>query len=176
MPKPNVADGPRGPAEAVVCLVVALSRWSGYTAVAGMLLLIVADVFSRWFLDRSVLVAGEMSGYALVALIFLGLAYSDAKDRTIVITMFTELLPPRVRQVLSLINLVAATLFVAWLAWFTWQPVRQDMQIGTVSLAGSNMPVWIPEVLMPLGLLLLAIQLARRTLAVFAGGGAKWTR
>jgi TRAP-type mannitol/chloroaromatic compound transport system permease small subunit len=39
------------------------------------------------------------------------------------------------------------------------QPVIQDYGLGSISLAGLRTPQWIPELLIPVGLTILTIQL-----------------
>lgn len=138
-----------------------LSLWIGGVATIAMTALIVADVIGRHF-GRSVLVANELSGYALVALIFGGLAYTEAGGRHIAITTAIELLPAGARRVVDRVVLGLATVFTAWLAWFSLLPARQDFEMGTRSIAGSGVPLWVPEALIPLGLALLAIEMALR--------------
>lgn len=133
----------------------------GGLATIAMTALIVADVIGRHF-GRSVLVANELSGYALVALIFGGLAYTEAGGRHIAITTAVELLPLGARRVVDRVVLGFATVFTAWLAWFSLLPARQDFEMGTRSIAGSGVPLWVPEALIPLGLALLAIEMALR--------------
>ena len=141
--------------------VTGLSLMIGGFAVIAMTGLIVADVIGRHF-GRSVLVANELSGYALVALIFGGLAYTEAGGRHIAITTAIELLPAGARRAVDRVVLGLATVFTAWLAWFSLLPARQDFEMGTRSIAGSGVPLWIPEALIPLGLALLAIEMALR--------------
>ena len=128
-----------------------------------MLTLIVADVASRALLGTSILFAGEVAGYALVCLIFTGLAFGDADGRTIVITLATDRLPAPVRRRLLTAVTAVSTALAGWLVWFTARPALADFQMGTVSLTGTRIPQWLPEALIPLGLALFTIQLACRT-------------
>ncbi len=141
--------------------VAALSLWIGGLATVAMTALIVADVIGR-SLGRSLLLANELSGYLLVALIFGGLAYAESGGRHVAITTGIELLPAGARRVVDRVVLGFATLFTAWLAWFSLLPARQDFDMGTRSIAGSGLPLWVPEALVPLGFALLAIEMALR--------------
>jgi len=128
-----------------------------------MLVMIVADVAGRALLGTSILFASEVAGYALVCLIFTGLAFGDADGRTIVITLATDRLPARARRRLFTVVTAASTVLAGWLVWFTARPALADFQMGTVSLTGTRIPQWLPEALIPLGLALFSIQLACRT-------------
>jgi|GEM_PF-1981617 len=161
-----------GPANAwarVGRVSAAVSRWIGYAALITMTVLIIADVVGRTFLGRSLLVAGELSGYALVALVFGGLAFAESEGKHIIITIVTDRLAPMLQQALLLVVMPAGAAVAAWLTWFTFLPVHQDFELGTTSLAGSGLPVWLPEALIPLGFLLLTVQLTLRTLELWAG-------
>jgi TRAP-type C4-dicarboxylate transport system permease small subunit len=150
-------------------LVLGASKWASAIALATMMMLTVADVVGRNFFGQSVLIANEVSGYALVALIFLSLAYGDAKDKTIVITMVTDRLPPSLRTGLAAFVLATSTALLAWLAWFTSEPARVDWELGSTSLTGARMPIWIPEAFISAGLALLTIQFARRLVGMARG-------
>lgn len=138
-----------------------LSLMIGGLSTVAMTILIVADVIGRYF-GRSVLVTNELSGYALVALVFGGLAYAEAGGRHVVITTGVELLPAGIRRAVDRVVFGLATLFTAWLAWFSLLPARQDFAMGTRSIAGSGVPLWVPEALIPLGFALLAIEMGLR--------------
>lgn len=127
-----------------------------------MTVLVTVDVVGRYTMGRPTGVAVELSGYFLVALIFLGLSYTESRDRHITITVVTQRLPSRVQSYLGLAMTLIAIATAAWLSWFTLQPALQDYELGTVSLTGTRTPQWIPQLAIPVGLALFTVQLMRR--------------
>jgi TRAP-type C4-dicarboxylate transport system permease small subunit len=144
--------------------IARLSLWIGATATLAMAGLTVADVAGRAF-GRPLLLAGELSGYALVALVFGGLAWADVGARHVTITLALDRLAPAWRRRIDRAVLILTAIFVGWLAWFTALPAWQDLALRTRSLAGSGAPMWIPEALIPLGFALLALRLALHAVA-----------
>ncbi len=127
-------------------------------ALAAMLLLTLASVGGR-LLGQPVLFAAEVSGYALVAIIFGGLAWTDVGSKHVVITLATDRLAPHWRTRLARFVHAASIVLIAWLVWFTLQPVLQDYRLQTRSLAGTGWPMWAVQTLIPFGLLLLLLRM-----------------
>ena len=123
-----------------------------------MTLLITVDVIGRAF-GMPTYIAIEMSGYMLIGIVFLGLAYTQRKGRHIKIIMLTERLSPRKRQVLEIVALTVGLAFIGWFTWSTFGPVIQNYVLKTTSLTVVHTPLWIPYGFVAVGLGMLAIEL-----------------
>lgn len=132
---------------------------AGGLAIFAMTLLVTVDVLGRYLFGKPTLVAVEMSGYMLVALIFLGLAYTESQGRHIQITLVTRRLSQRKQRILAIIISITVGFFVGWLVWFSAGPVIQYYVLGAVSKTGTRTPLWIPGLFIPLGFALFTIQL-----------------
>jgi len=137
----------------------AVSGATGGFVIFAMTILITVDVLGRYLLGKPTMVAVEMSAYMLVALIFLGLAYTESQDRHVAITFITKKFSQRTQKILRIAITAISVVFIGWLVWFTALPVIQDFQIGTVSLTGTRTPIWIPSLLIPIGFTLFTFQL-----------------
>lgn len=124
-----------------------------------MTILITIDVLGRYFFGMPTMVAVEISGYLLVGLVYLGLVYTASVDRNIVIEIFISRLGHVRRKQLENIVLFVSVVFSAWLVWFTLGPVIMDFSLGTKSLTGTNIPIWLPSALIPVGFGLLTVNL-----------------
>ena len=142
-----------------------VGRWAG--SVGGMCgavfiflmtLLITVDVIGRAF-GTPTYVATELSGYLLIGIVFLGLAYTQRKGRHIKIIMLTERLPPRKRQLLEIATLIVALTFISWFTWSTFGPVIQNYVLKATSLTFIHTPLWIPYAFVAVGLAVLGIEL-----------------
>lgn len=142
--------------------VTKLSAWFGYGTLLFMTVIISLDVAGRSLFSKPVAFATELSGYALVGLIFFGLAEADRAGRHIRIEIFLNLLPEAVRQVIERILLVLAIIGFAFVAWLSAKAPQIDYQIGSVSITGSNVPLWFPEAFIPIGFAALSIRLLAR--------------
>lgn len=63
--------------------------------VFGALCLVLAEVVTRYFFNRPLGLADEFGGYALVAITFLGLAYTLKEKAHVRVTMVVDRLPPQ---------------------------------------------------------------------------------
>jgi TRAP-type C4-dicarboxylate transport system permease small subunit len=140
-----------------------ISNWCfrGAVAVAGfalffMAMLVTVDVIGREFL-RPTGIAHEVSGYCLVAIVFLGLAYTLRRGRHIQITTVTSRLSPRVRRWLAIVTSGMSLAFIVWLFWFSVQHVITAYKLNSISMTPLGITLWPLQTLLPIGLLLLAI-------------------
>lgn len=136
-----------------------ISLISGQVLILGMALLITVDVLGRQFIGKSTLISTEVSGYALVAIVFLGLAYTLHTERHIKIDLVIRLLPPKVKQILNIFVLILSVIFVIWLTYATWVPVRVNYIQQHTSITALHTPMWIPYLFVPIGTGMLAIGL-----------------
>lgn len=136
-----------------------VSAVSGQVLLLGMTLLITVDVLGRATLGKSTLVSTEISGYALVAIVFLGLAYTLRMERHVRIELLTRRLSPRKQQQLEIAVLILSMVFIAWLAWATWGPVALNYIQKHTSITYLHTPMWIPYLFVPIGTGMLAIAL-----------------
>ena len=89
-----------------------------------MTLLVSVDVLGRYLFGKPTLVAVEMSAYMYVAIIFLGLAYTESIGRHIQITSVTRRLSQNQQKILAIVISITAIIFAGWLVWFTAGPAR----------------------------------------------------
>jgi len=125
-----------------------------------MALLIMVDILGRYLFKSPTNIANEMSGYLLVATIFLGLAHTQKEQRHIAVTFLIDKLSEKFRKRLNIVIEIVTIIFVVWLALQTADSALIDYVNGTVSLTFVRTPLWIPRLLIPVGLCIYAVQLA----------------
>ena len=101
--------------------------------------------------------AHEISGYCLVAIIFLGTAYTMRIGRHIEISAVTGRLRPRVRQWLRVVTSTFGLVFIGWLFWFTLKFALRSYGFGSVSMTELRVPLWPLQMLLPAGLGMLGL-------------------
>lgn len=124
-------------------------------------ILLTVDVVGRYFFGKPTMVAAEISGYLLVGLVFIGLVYTADVNRNIVVEIITSRLGSYQRKFHNVV-LIFSIIFSGWLVWFTLEPVVMDFSLGTTSLTGTAIPIWMPSALIPLGFALLTINLSAK--------------
>ncbi len=127
----------------------------GAVALAGMVLVIGADVALR-LLGRGFAGTSELvSDWFMVAIVFLALGGLQARKMHISVDLARGTLPPRLDAAL---DLLAATLMLAacaGLAWYTTgQAYHATLAGERVELPDFILPVWPPRWFVPLGFVL----------------------
>lgn len=117
-----------------------------------MIALIAIDVFGRYVLHRSTLIAYELSGYFLVGITFLALAYALQQGSHVKVTLLVDYLPRSLHKWWALILDSVALLFIAILMWKSIDLVRSSLETGTRAGTYLGTPMWIPQLIVPIGL------------------------
>jgi len=166
-PAPAGVPGGGGFTAAVMNAVELLSRLGGYAAAGFMLcivVLILLEIAVRTGWDSSTQVASEYSGYFMVALVLLGFAETFRSGAFIRIELLMPRLPSKARRVceilVSLLSLAITIYALRYSLDMTWESLRLDMRADTM----AETPFWIPQLALPTGLSLLALQICVHTL------------
>jgi TRAP-type C4-dicarboxylate transport system permease small subunit len=136
--------------------------------------LTVADAGGRFFFNKPLPGAFELSEYLLAVLVFMGAAYTQQVKGHVAVDFVSGRCPPRLQAALSSLT-GAASLFIV--SVLVWQGVVAGMSETTVS-DQLRIPRWPFRLLASAGCFLLWLELflelvdsIRRTF-----GGRRWTR
>ncbi len=145
----------------------------GFLRVASGLLLLAsvainfANIIGRYFFSVSLQWAEEMMLFLMVGCVFLGIGVVGWSGRHIRMDVIVSLLPPRGRRAMELFSdlvVIATSLALAYFAW----PVIAMLAAFDQRSQAANIPLVIPQAMVPLGLALMAILVAVRLLAGIA--------
>jgi len=121
--------------------------------------MIAVEIICRSVFKTSTMVADEFSGYLMVVAVMAGLAYTLESDSHIRITILLVKLGPnakRFMEVLATGFALALTLFVCYHAGLmVYDSYSYDMRADSI----SETPIFIPQLIVPLGLAGLVLQL-----------------
>ena len=124
-----------------------------------MSILITIEILGRYFFGFSLLIVDEWSGYLLVMVTFLGLAYTMQTRGFLQIEFLLNRLSYRKRHLFNLFLILLALVYSFIIGWklvlYTWS----NYSAGIVSVSISQTPLYIPQLFMPLGMALLILQL-----------------
>lgn len=129
------------------------------TLVLMMTLFVSYDVLMRHVLGRPLPFSDEIGAYLLVAITYLGLAYTLREDRHINIDVVTRLMNARANRWTSII---VSVLSLVTMIVFTWQAFRMVQssyryRVATYSVLAT--PLWIPQLFVAIGLLAFSLQM-----------------
>lgn len=111
----------------------------------------------------------DFTGFFLAAASFLALAYTLRSGGHIRVTLLTGLLPPRVRHVFEAGALVIGLAMTGYAAFYMYELVLESMEFGDMSSGMISVPIWIPQVPVLIGLLILTIALLDELIRVLRG-------
>lgn len=124
-----------------------------------IVVLINVEIILRTVFNTSTFIADEFSGYFLVAVVLMGLAYALLHDVHIRVEVIRSRLDRRTRSIIDALCALAGSLLTLFVAYHALRMVIDAYQLGMTADSISETPLFIPQVLIPVGLLLFALQL-----------------
>ncbi|GMV47352.1 MAG: hypothetical protein AMXMBFR66_27500 [Pseudomonadota bacterium] len=97
------------------------------------------------------------AGYLMAAAGFLALAHTLKRGEHIRVTLLVQALAGRARKAIELWALAAASALAALFAWFSARLVWQSYRFNDVSTSNDATPLWIPQLAMAAGTLVLLV-------------------
>lgn len=119
--------------------------------------LVNVEVILRYFFNTSTLISDEYGGYALVWICLLGFSQALRTGQFLSIDALVDSLPlfgKRLSLMLGALVGFAATIL---LAYTTFELVYSNLRFGTVSIQPSATPLWMPQLILPIGFAWLCI-------------------
>ena len=128
-------------------------------AVFVMAIGVTLDVLARFILGAGTKAALEFSGYLLVAVVFLGLAYTHQAGAHIRVDFLIKRLPERMLKWFKVIDSTVFLLYAVFLGYFGFDAVQTSYLFGTTSRTGIDIIVWPFQLIIPVGLTLTSLLL-----------------
>ena len=132
----------------------------GMIALLASALILSSSVVTRYFLHASTDWQDEASVFCLVGATFLCSAFVQAIRGHVGIEAVSSLLSARVNQVRVAIVDVGCFVFCVFFAWKSCTLLHEAWAEGQTTSSSWAPPLWIPYLLMSLGMILLSVQLA----------------
>jgi TRAP-type C4-dicarboxylate transport system permease small subunit len=120
-----------------------------------------ANIIGRYFLSVSLSWAEEAMLFLMIGCVFLGAAPVGWAGRHIRMDVVVALLPPRARKGFDVLSDLATIATCLALAVFAWPVMTMLAELDQRSQS-ANIPLVIPQAMLPLGLVLMALLVAVR--------------
>lgn len=124
--------------------------------IAGIML--TYEVLARYFFVKPTIWASELSQLCLIWGSLLAMAWVLRIGRHIVVDAVALLLPIRVRRCTDALAMAIIVAFSIVLVWKGWAIFWDSFERGRTSATMLDLPAWIPELAVPFGFTILAIQ------------------
>ncbi len=146
-------------------------------ALAGILVFVLTapifvSVITRRFFNNPMTLIDEVSGYLMVGIVFIALAYTLKQKGHIAMTAVVDHLPVKVRRKVEVIMPILAFGWFIPLLWGVsayWYTIYEE---GKISIQPSQIEVWIPAIIVPIGVALFMLQVIVEMIKRGKSGGA----
>lgn len=143
----------------IVDRIIAVALYITMVAVVLMMLMMTSESVFRTFFGFSTMVADEFSGYFLMASVFMGIGYCMRQHALLRVTILYDRLPAYPRCILQIVFDVMSLGFVLVLGSQLFRVVGNSYRNGTLSISQAEIPIWIPQTIMPIGITILTLAL-----------------
>ncbi|WP_417607480.1 TRAP transporter small permease [Primorskyibacter flagellatus] len=129
---------------------------------------ILYEIILRSFFSSSTYVLDEFVGYGVAAMTFLALGDAVSKRALIQVTFLIDWVRlPAAKLILRLTCIVLTFGLVTFLSLQFWKTISRNFTRGATSETMAQVPLWIPESLLLVGLVIFAVQLLADALGLF---------
>jgi TRAP-type C4-dicarboxylate transport system permease small subunit len=124
-----------------------------------------ANIIGRYFLSVSIAWAEEVMLFLMIGTVFLAAPPVGWLGRHIRMDVVISLLPPRARGIFEVFSDLVTIATCVMVAIFAWPVITMLDELDQRS-AMANIPLVIPQIVVPLGMILMALLIAVRLIAV----------
>lgn len=153
------APARRGALVRLVDVIVDAGAWLSALSVVLIMILVCVEVIARQVFNTSTMVADELGAYLNSAIIFLGAAYTLREGGFIRVEAIYDRVGNGARRLIDLFCSLVSLAFVLITVWFMIEHVRYAYQHNTRAVTVLQTPEYLPQSLMVIGSILMALQL-----------------
>ncbi|MBI4285657.1 MAG: TRAP transporter small permease [Chloroflexi bacterium] len=139
-----------------------MEDWSGRASaflIFVIMILVTVDVLSRGIWRKSLVFADEYAGYLFVGVVFLGLAHTSRSGAHIGVDLIVGRLQGVRKAVIELLANMLVLTYVTLLVWFSIRFLLNTIAVGMRSSTVMHTPMFIPQLLVPVGLCIFGLHL-----------------
>jgi len=144
------------------CLVTMVSNVAAYIGaflVLATALMIAIDVILRYIFNNPTPFATDLTGYSLVAVTFLGLAYTLRHGKHVRIQIVTSRLRSKTRKIVDLAASVVALAFLVFCIFPVYNQALESYTYKSQLLDYFRTPLYIPQLIICVGVCLMTLEL-----------------
>jgi TRAP-type C4-dicarboxylate transport system permease small subunit len=144
------------------------AAWVAAACMVGLLVMVLLSITGRQF-GFYVPGTDAYAGYLMAGAGFLSLAHTLKRNEHIRVTLLLAFCGARMRRVLEFWSLTVALLLAALLAFYSVRLVWQSYVFHDISTGNDATPLWIPQLTMAFGALILLVAFADETMLELRG-------
>jgi TRAP-type C4-dicarboxylate transport system permease small subunit len=132
------------------------AAWLAALFMIGVLVMVLLSILGR-LMNFYIPGTDAYAGYAMAGAGFLALAHTLKKNEHIRVTLIIGKLQGRARRALELWSLSVAVLLSGLFAFYAMRLAWQSREFHDISTSSDATPLWIPQILMVVGTLVLFV-------------------
>ena len=125
---------------------------------------VIYEVIARSILNKPAIWSLEIVTYMISCVAFFGSAYVLRINKHLEINLFTKILPIKVRLIFNLIANIIAFIFCFIAFYYGCKLINLSYILGVVSVSELRVPLWIPQMTVPIGFFALSLEFLIRIL------------
>ena len=134
-----------------------LSNALGGATLIVMTAIVVVDVVLRTLLNQTLGFVDEITGYLVVIVTFFGASITFREGAMFRVSFLYDKFPVPLKKALGMVYLAITVAFCATMMWFTYLLVWSSFTRGKIATTELQTPLYIPQILMPVGFLVLLV-------------------
>lgn len=141
----------------IVSILTNFTKMLGVLAAFSILLIMImvsADVFFRYVFNSPIMGAMEFSLMLMIAVIYLGLGYTEISDRHIVIDLFYKKLNLKYQRIITKINCIILLIISSILFWHSFADFLYSFRINEILPGMASFPKYPSKFCLSLGVLI----------------------
>jgi TRAP-type C4-dicarboxylate transport system permease small subunit len=141
----------------IVSFLPKFTKMFGVLAAFSILLIMImvsADVFFRYVFNSPIIGAMEFSLMLMIAVIYLGLGYTEISNRHIVIDLFYKKLNIKYQHIISKINCIILLTISSILFWHSFADFLYSYEINEILPGMASFPKYPSKLCLSLGVLI----------------------
>lgn len=135
----------------------------------GMIGVIIGAQIVMRFMGTQIPAADDFAAWSMAASVFLGLPYAMLHGDHIRVVLLLQALPKHWHKPYEIVATAIAVLLTAWGTWHVAVFAYESYIYNEVAQGMVRMPLWIPQVTMPIGMALFCLMLVRRLVRCIRG-------
>lgn len=129
-------------------------------AVIVMFILVMAEIVARKALNTTTYISSELCEYCLIVVILFGLADLFKRRQHLSVGIISKKLPQQIHRFVEFIfSITIFLIYSATLTFICFRLVKESYELKVFTASITHTPLWIPQSLIVLGLLILDITL-----------------
>lgn len=172
-PKDGPAPGPWGRLldglDRAAAILAAVMAWAGAVVLLGLTGVIFYGVVRRYVFGTPVTWTDELAGYATVLLVMLGAAEAMRRHENVEVDLLTTRLGRRAARLTALWSTAVVIVVAAVLLHGGLEMISFARMVGLISDGYLEMPMWIPQASIALGMAALLVVAVVRLVRLLSG-------